>query len=449
MAKPFDAALACVALFFAISQSVVETIKLDATPKEKVATENESADNADATSKKKNATENESTDNADEELDKPILKVVKKSGIEVEALDECHCGLGEFWHPAKQACVEQGGEGFDCTDLPKSMWPIACTDGLKCKADDSVSFCRDCNPNDHCQWGQDRHKQYCMKSYKLTGEACATIKATVPSTVVKVSLTKSVTVKAVASKEVPAKATEKEAVQVSDVVPEVKGTAGAGVKVTGEATAKVTATYKQEVEKTATARRTASGESNGSSTVTSCAKLTDIPGGKTANATLAASASSEAMEVAVREAAEEALRRAKKIAYSAAKSKAIEKASEEAAAAAEEEATSKAREAATEAVQKGAAEYAEEKASEKAESKAAKVAKSAAKEIAEEYVGLKELNGQEAAKEKVDVKVKSEPEAAAGELTRNGEEDATKDEVTELARKLDIYTQKAKLRKQA
>ncbi|CAJ1347777.1 unnamed protein product [Effrenium voratum] len=97
----------------------------------------------------------------------PHVELINKTSVQVEALDECMCVFGTFWHQEMQKCVPQRARGGNCGAFAAEMWPAVCQDGLACKipvefdsdgqSDDPAvlkqAVCVDCDPNDHCQWG--------------------------------------------------------------------------------------------------------------------------------------------------------------------------------------------------------------------------------------------------------------------------------------------------------
>eukprot|EP00913_Durusdinium_trenchii_P021183 g19904.t1 len=154
----------------------------------------------------------------------PHVELINKTSVSVEALDECMCGLGSFWHSELQKCLPQQSKGLNCGGMGSPrLWPAVCQDGLICKipmefdsdgkSDDASilkqAMCMDCDPNDHCQWGMERHEAFCPKAFAVSGPACATVRVTVPHAHVRMSVEKTVTVKAVSTKSAHASAKDR------------------------------------------------------------------------------------------------------------------------------------------------------------------------------------------------------------------------------------------------
>mmetsp|Transcript_102414 Transcript_102414/g.161643 ORF Transcript_102414/g.161643 Transcript_102414/m.161643 type:complete len:493 (+) Transcript_102414:38-1516(+) len=195
-------------------------------------------------------------------------EVTKKTSISRDLSADCLCEMGTFWHWRIKQCVDQGAWGYECGFFPGEHHRMVCQDRLQCEALDDTDIkyhghkagarpasCQACTAQDKCPSGKDRHMETCLKEYKLSGEACQTVKVTVFATAyVKVVET----VKKTASATGTSKAEAEETATV--------GESSATRKATAEGTAKATA----EASSTAQgkAQATEKGVAEGSACVT-------------------------------------------------------------------------------------------------------------------------------------------------------------------------------------
>ncbi|CAE7317902.1 PNC1 [Symbiodinium pilosum] len=339
-------------------------------------------------------------------VSRPHLELVNKTGVLVKALDECICGFGTFWDSEGQKCVPQLTKGVTCGGFAQEDWPLACQDGLTCKLpadytgkEDAAALkqaiCLDCTANDKCQPG----RQMCQRVFAVSGQACATVKVTVPNAKATMSVTKNVTVKATSTKNAHAAAKETATVSTESVqkeatetaiakIPDSKETkevsatrsATASAVATREATADIVVPYTQSAIRTATMTRSADGYAQGMAYATACAN----PEGplRTPDAQAAAASAAYALEKAFRQAANFALQSAKATAMADAKGAALTTASKEAFEAAKDAASEVAKAAAVSQATAGVKDHAEKVAEETAKARAVAAAKEAAQQAA-------------------------------------------------------------------
>ncbi|OLP95994.1 Peroxisomal adenine nucleotide carrier 1 [Symbiodinium microadriaticum] len=316
-------------------------------------------------------------------LSRPHVELVNKSGVVVQALDECICGFGTFWDSIALKCVPQLTKGVTCGGFAPEDWPLTCQDGLTCKlppefngkVDREVmkkATCLDCAANDGCQLG----RQMCQRVFAVSGQACVTVKVTVPQAKATMSVTKNVTVKAISTKNAHATAKETATVSQKSVEEEATESASAEIPnsnrtqkatatrsatasavVTGEATADINVPYTQSAIRTSTKTRSAEGYAQGSAYATACSS----PEGplRTPDAQAAAATAAYALEKAFRQAANFALRNAKAAAMADAKRDALTQASKEAFEAAKDAASEVAKAAAISKAAAGVKAYGE------------------------------------------------------------------------------------------
>jgi len=187
-------------------------------------------------------------------------EVVNKTSIKRDNSSvDCLCKIGSFWHWRIKSCVKQGGWGYECGFFPEEHHNKVCQDGLKCEPLKQTrvvyehpgakpASCQTCEAEDKCLAGEERHNKNCLKEYKLSGEACQTVK-----------------VKMMATAHVK-------------VTEEVKKTASATATATATAEEKATATNggkSATATKKATAEGKASAEAEGKGTATASAKATE------------------------------------------------------------------------------------------------------------------------------------------------------------------------------
>lgn len=171
----------------------------------------------------------------------PKMEVLNKTEIQKETSSECLCELGAFWHWRIHRCVPQGAWGYECGFFPAEHHHRVCRDKLKCQktadapdtytshglyegtANTFPASCAPCSKTDECEVGQKRHSEECLMKLTLSGEACQTVRVTVPA-------------------EATAKATESHTAAVNDTTKTASATheATSTVNVTAESTACVT-----------------------------------------------------------------------------------------------------------------------------------------------------------------------------------------------------------------
>ncbi|CAE7357568.1 PNC1 [Symbiodinium necroappetens] len=276
--------------------------------------------------------------------------------------------------------------------------------------------CLDCAANDGCQLG----RQMCQRVFAVSGQACVTVKVTVPQAKATMSVTKNVTVKAISTKNAHATAKETATVSQKSVEEEATESASAEIPnsnrtqkatatrsatasavVTGEATADINVPYTQSAIRTSTKTRSAEGYAQGSAYATACAS----PEGplRTPDAQAAAATAAYALEKAFRQAANFALRNAKAAAMADAKRDALTQASKEAFEAAKDAASEVAKAAAISKAAAGVKDHAEEVAEQTAKARAVAAAKEAAEQVARKEAQKKASKlAEEAAQEKAE-----------------------------------------------
>jgi len=105
----------------------------------------------------------------------------------------CPCPLGMFWNTVSNACVKQGGFGYECGFFPQVSQHRVCQDGLTCrtvthvednyvshgmyenKAGTEPAACRPCTVEDKCKTGLERHEAACPKQASIMGNSCSTV----------------------------------------------------------------------------------------------------------------------------------------------------------------------------------------------------------------------------------------------------------------------------------
>mmetsp|Transcript_16651 Transcript_16651/g.29641 ORF Transcript_16651/g.29641 Transcript_16651/m.29641 type:complete len:515 (+) Transcript_16651:62-1606(+) len=387
-----------------------------------------------------------------------VLKVIKQTSLNSEDGTECLCKLGTFWHWRIHQCVKQGPWGYECGFFPKEHWHRVCQDNLKCEplenatdnyhshglhkgtAETAPASCRSCTKEDGCKEGQTRHEEECLKQYTISGEACATVRVTLPMTA-EATATKEVTVKITESKNASAKATET-ASHTAEVSATAKAThegeeaeASASGKATAEHEATAEATETHEATKSATGSSTVTKKTKaqGVAEETACVTAEEVmkemgldPKQKV-GAVLAGKIVSKANEMAFERAAAAAtaaakaagLLDAKEAAEQLAEAEAAEEARLKAEALARQaagwEAEAGANEAAKAAASARAKEIAKEKAKLEAERLAHLEAEAAAAKAAAEKAEAAAKAAAEAALAKNDAELKAKAEAAAAE----------------------------------
>jgi hypothetical protein len=195
--------------------------------------------------------------------DRPLLEVVNFTHFQQEVTDRCLCKKGSFWNVDRQKCVPQGDVGFNCSAFPKDIWPSLCKDGYTCK--DEV--CTECGDEDNCKVGKMRHKATCAKEYDLSGQACVTLRVTVPPSVASATVTKSVTVHVEAAKNVTAEGS-------AEVTVSKTQKARAEAEATKKAVVEVEATDKAEVQVEASVSKTVERQNTQTAVVKATAKAT-------------------------------------------------------------------------------------------------------------------------------------------------------------------------------
>lgn len=139
----------------------------------------------------------------------PHMEVVNKTEIQMGKNGTCLCDLGKFWHWRIHKCVEQGPWGYECGFFPAEHHHRVCVDNLKCQktadapdtytshglyhgtANTFPASCVPCTPEDGCTTGEQRHSEECLASITLEGEACQTVRVTVPEVEATASATES------------------------------------------------------------------------------------------------------------------------------------------------------------------------------------------------------------------------------------------------------------------
>lgn len=261
-------------------------------------------------------------------LGEPILEVTDKTEIEQKTTSGCLCDMGYFWHWRVHQCIQQGAWGYECGFFPGEHHHRVCADGLVCERlrgaqdnyeshgkyhDTSGSFpasCQHCEDEDQCKYGEARQKEECLKEYALSGEACQTVKVTVPSSAT-VSATVSHTAVGKAYADASAEATETvshtaSATATAEASHTSKqshtATESASAKSTATATESVTATATSEqdgIKASATAEDSATVQQTESASVTKSATATEKASStKTVEASAEATAEAQATATA-------------------------------------------------------------------------------------------------------------------------------------------------------
>jgi len=346
------------------------------------------------------------------------FEVLENSSLQAQEHDECLCEQGEFWHWRLKQCIKQGGWGYECGFFPAEHHHRVCKDGLTCKpvgtkdpyishgvyegtAGSVPASCVECTPEDKCKMGQERHEEECLREYKLSGEACVTVRVSLPPVSAEATATTSHTASASATKEATANAT----VQATP---------------TTQVTANATASHEASAEKTEESTHTAKAEADAFAEVTKCMSAEEamkMSGykkdqrlGAVLTAKITAAADARVFELAVAEAkrlaAEKGLLDAKASAKDLANAEASEKAKLKAKAAAEEAAAWEAEAGAKKTAQEEALSKAQEKAKGAADADAEAKAKADAEAKAKADAEAK-------AKADAEAKAKADAEAAA------------------------------------
>mmetsp|Transcript_70831 Transcript_70831/g.179299 ORF Transcript_70831/g.179299 Transcript_70831/m.179299 type:complete len:384 (-) Transcript_70831:383-1534(-) len=216
-----------------------------------------------------------------------MFEVLNKTKPETTLTTDCICPLGKFWHWRLHKCITQGAWGYECGFFPEEHKHRVCQDGLACKAIATAdnynspgkfqgtarsrpATCVQCMAGDSCPTGEKRHQAHCAVEAKLTGDACVTVKITLPPKEVHVN-------------------------------EELSHTATATASAT--ATAEATATASHTAEATASAQKSASAIAQATASAQAVAKL---PGGETQTVTAEATESAEAQVTHSAEASEKA-----------------------------------------------------------------------------------------------------------------------------------------------
>lgn len=361
-------------------------------------------------------------------------EVIKKESIKRKGSADCLCKMGEFWHWRIKSCVKQGGWGYECGFFPAEHHDKVCRDGLKCEPLNQTktkyvhpgavpASCKACGQEDKCLSGKERHKQSCLKEYKLSGSACQTVRVSVAVTA-SAQATEKVTKSSSASAVATATASQ------TATATKDGETASAKKKVTAEGQATATAKASSEASAKAKATEKTSAEGKGCISVKEVKKLMkieDVPRiGAVLSAEVVARGDKEAFHLAHANALKAAVKAGLISAQDAAKAIAAARASEDAGRNAE----AKADEAAAWKAEAGAEKAAQDKAKAEALAKAQAAAnkdaataataasKAAAKaEAAEKAAQAAEKNAkdQAAAAAKEEAKAKAEAAARAKE----------------------------------
>jgi hypothetical protein len=356
-------------------------------------------------------------------------EVVKKTSISKDSSTDCLCKMGTFWHWRIKQCVDQGAWGYECGFFPGEHHRMVCADSLKCESlgDTDVNYighkagakpatCLKCTAQDQCPTGKVRHEENCLKEYKLSGEACQTVKVTISATAqVKVTETVKKTAEATATKEATAEETA--------TVGEHSATAKATAEGTHTGTAEASSTANKK------AKATEKGVAEGSACVTvdeakALLGLQDVPSiGAVLSAQVVAAADKEAFDRAFKkalEAAKEAgLLNAMEAAEALAKAEAQEHAALDAEAKANEDAAWKAEAGASSEAQANAKAEALNKAQAQAQAEADAAAKAAADAAAKAKAA--EEKAEAARKASASAEEKEKAEAEAEEAKANAE----------------------------
>lgn len=214
------------------------------------------------------------------------FKILKATHLKTGEQSACLCPLGQFWHWRINKCIEHGGWGYECGFFPREHWHRVCKDGLTCKKlpetkDNYHSHgiyrgewkakpatCLNCDKEDGCKYGMERHMEECVRKNDLSGEACATVRVTVPITA-EATDTEKATVK-VKVKGPPTDATST-AEATATATARIPGT-NRNVSATATEEASVNITHRHPITKEVTASHTSTveHEAKGVSEKTAC-----------------------------------------------------------------------------------------------------------------------------------------------------------------------------------
>eukprot|EP00933_Yihiella_yeosuensis_P071842 TRINITY_DN80085_c0_g1_i1.p1 TRINITY_DN80085_c0_g1~~TRINITY_DN80085_c0_g1_i1.p1 ORF type:complete len:552 (+),score=196.84 TRINITY_DN80085_c0_g1_i1:131-1786(+) len=161
--------------------------------------------------------------------DEPQVEMIKHTDIIRKPEEKCICKVGTYFNFKEQGCLPHEDVGFECSSFPVQHHGVICKDGYTCKG--AAPVCSPCADSDNCLKGAVRHKVNCLKENHLSGNACVTVRVTLPA----------VTVKGKAS-----------------VTEKVESEGKASVSATATATASHTATETDLATGRATAKRTES-----------------------------------------------------------------------------------------------------------------------------------------------------------------------------------------------
>jgi len=191
-----------------------------------------------------------------------MFEVLNKTEIKKTNTPNCLCKLGFFWHWRIHQCVQQGGWGYECGFFPAEHHHRVCQDHLSCQklagAEDTYvssgiyegtaqtfpASCVPCNASaGPCPTGEARHNEECLQELSLTGEACQTVRVTVPSSAT-ASVTKSHTATATVKAEV--EGSEAEATEEKTATATHEATASANGVVKNTACVSIDEAKKEE-----------------------------------------------------------------------------------------------------------------------------------------------------------------------------------------------------------
>jgi len=346
-------------------------------------------------------------------------EVVKKESISRNTTTDCLCKLGSFWHWRIKSCIKQGGWAYECGFFPAEHHDKVCQDGLKCEVLNQTrvtsyhghpgavpASCQECEKQDKCLTGQERHSESCLKEYLLSGSACQTVRVTVTATAsakATEKVTKSSTASATATATASQKATAKDGAQVASATKEAKadGEATATAKASGEATAKAEATEE------------GSAEGEACVTVEEVKKILKLANVPRIGAVLSTQVVSKGDELAFDRAYAKALDAARKAGLLNAKEAAKAAAAAEAREHAGLEAEAKADEAAAWKAEAGAEKNAQEKAKADALAKAEEAASQEAADAAKAAADAADAANKGGSQEAADAAAKAAAEAKA------------------------------------
>lgn len=367
-------------------------------------------------------------------------EVIEKQSIKRDNSTDCLCEMGMFWHWRIKQCIKQGPWGYECGFFPEEHHRMVCQDGLHCEElkDTKVKYqwhskgaapasCQHCEAEDKCLSGEERHEESCLKEYKLSGDACQTVRVTVKASA-SAKVTEKVTESATKTATATASATEKAEVNVDGKTAAAEKTATAD----GKATVTAEATGKSTAKATATEDGTAEGKA--CVTIDEVKKVLGLKDVARIGAVLSANVVSKGDEMAFDRAYEKALEAAQKAglmnAEEAAKALAAAEAREKAA----NDARAKAEEAAAWKAEAGADKDAQENAKDKAlgdaqaaaaaEAQAAADAAAKAAAAAEAAEKAAEDAEARAAQDAADARKKADEARAAAEAAAKAAEEA-------------------------